>query len=144
VGRIGVNEPNPSYELHVNGRIATSIGLYNFSDARYKQNILPFENALDTILNLRGVTYEWDRSTFPGGNLAEGRQIGFIAQEVEKVLPELVSTDSKGYKSVAYTNVVPVLVEAVKSLKQENDRLKRDLDALKAAVQDLQKQAKHK
>jgi hypothetical protein len=144
MGKIGVNESNPTYELHVHGRIAHTLGVYNLSDARYKQNITTFESALDTILNLRGVTYEWNPHTFPGGNIAEGRQIGFIAQEVEKVLPELVHTDANGYKAVAYTNIVPVLVEAIKSLKQENDSLKAELAALKTAVQELQKQEKRK
>jgi hypothetical protein len=77
-------------------------------------------------------------------NFADGRQIGFIAQEVEKILPELVTTDRDGYKSVAYANIVPVLVEAVKTLKQENDAVKREnaelksrLDMLAAAVAEL-------
>jgi hypothetical protein len=74
-------------------------------------------------------------------NFTDGRQIGFIAQEVEKILPELVTTDANGYKSVAYANVVPVLVEAVKSLKTQNDRevhaLKTENAELKAALSAL-------
>ena len=76
---------------------------------------------------------------------------GFIAQEVEKVLPELVSTDTKGYKSVAYQNVVPVLVEAVKTQQKqyesdlaeikafqaENAALKRQLTELSEIVREL-------
>jgi hypothetical protein len=102
------------------------------SDARYKRNIVPIENALDTILNLRGVTYEWDTEKWKERGLPEGKQIGFIAQEVEKILPELVSTDKNGYKSVSYADAVPVLVEAVKTLKKDNDNTKRENAELKA------------
>lgn len=128
------------------------------SDARLKHNIVTLDNALDRILNLRGVSYEWNQDSGFGADA--GRQIGFIAQEVEKVLPELVHTGKNGYKSVAYQNVVPVLVEAVKTqqkhietlkaqkdtevkaLKAENAELRARLDALTEAVQQLQNDRK--
>ena len=87
-------------------------------------------------MNLRGVSYDW-RQDLPGQHFTEQRQIGFIAQEVEKVLPELVNTDEKGYKSVAYANVVPVLVEAVKTLKQDNDGKQKQIDNLKTENAEL-------
>jgi hypothetical protein len=124
------------------------------SDVRYKKEIATLDNALDTILSLRGVTFDWDRDAWPEKYFREGRQVGFIAQEVEQVLPELVSTDANGYKSVAYVNVVPVLVEAMKqqqarisaqqkqieelkAVTAENAELRARLDALSAAVQKL-------
>lgn len=117
----------------------------NNSDARYKKNITPLDNALDGILNLRGVSYDW-RQDMPGQKFTEQRQIGFIAQEVEKVMPELVYTDEKGYKAVAYINVVPVLVEAVKTLKNQKDAeinaLKAEVAELKALVRQLAEQQK--
>jgi hypothetical protein len=70
-------------------------------------------------------------------NFSDGKQIGFIAQEVEKALPELVTTDTNGYKSVAYANVVPVLVEAVKTLKKDNDATKKENTTVKAEVTGL-------
>lgn len=109
----------------------------NLSDRRYKTNIATFDNALDTILNLRGVTFDWDREQWKGRGFARGRQIGFIAQEVETALPELVSTDEKGYKSVAYANVVPVLVEALKSLKAQKDS---EVNALKQEMAVVQRE----
>jgi hypothetical protein len=91
------------------------------------------------------VTYEWKQKEFPDRNFAPGRQIGFIAQEVEKVLPELVSTNASGYKSVAYANVVPVMVEAMKQQQQqmsklsaENTALKRQLAGLSELVRQIQ------
>jgi hypothetical protein len=61
---------------------------------------------------------------------SKGTKVGFIAQEVEEVLPELVSTGKDGFKSVQYANIVPILVEAVKELKAENDKLKGTLTAM--------------
>jgi hypothetical protein len=80
-------------------------------------------------LNLRGITFDWKQKDFPGMNFSDGCQVGFLAQEVEKVLPELITTDNSGYKSVAYANVVPVLVEAIKTLKKESDDRQASKDA---------------
>src|SRR5205085_126939 len=133
-GNVGIGTTTPEYTLHVNGSVA-GVGNYNnVSDARYKTNIATFDNALDTILNLRGVTFDWKRDDYPGMNFSDGKQIGFLAQEVEKVLPELVTTDRKGYKSVAYANVVPVLVEAVKTQQKQINDLRK---AKETEVSDL-------
>jgi hypothetical protein len=116
--------------LNVNGTNFTS-------DARYKQNIAPFDNALDTILHLRGVRFEWDRERWKERGFVEGRQIGFLAQEVEKVLPELVCTDEQGYKSVAYLNIVPVLVEAVKTQQKQQANGLAEIKALQTEIAEL-------
>lgn len=95
------------------------------SDIRLKKNISPIENALSKINQLRGVTYNWiDNSK------DNTQQIGFIAQEVEKVFPQLVKTDEKGMKSVAYTNMIPVLLEAIKEQQQQIDELKKMVEHL--------------
>ena len=89
------------------------------SDERLKENVETIDNALDKVSKLRGVYF--DMKARPGV-----RKVGLIAQEVEEVLPEVVSTDSEGdkIKSVAYANVVGLLVEAIKELKDEVDHLK--------------------
>ena len=80
------------------------------SDSRYKKDIQTLPSALKNILSLRGVSYYWkDRSD-------NTQQIGVIAQEVEKIYPQLVHTNEDGYKSVAYANLVSPLIEAVKEL----------------------------
>jgi len=89
------------------------------SDKRYKKNIEPLGNSIDKIEQLNGVSYELRREEFPEKNFSNRKQIGLIAQNVEKVLPELVLTDSEGYKSVAYQNMVPVLIEAIKEQQDE-------------------------
>ena len=125
---------NASGDVNANGTVRAN-GVALSSDARYKTHIATLNNSLDDVLNLRGVTYDFDREKWPAKHFPEGRQIGFIAQELEKVFPELVQTDANGYKSVMYQNLTPVLVEAIKMLKHDNDDLR-------AQVKELQAQAK--
>ena len=100
---------------------------------------MPLANSLEAVLSLRGVTYLWDEAAFPTGKKIDTeRQIGFIAQEVEKVLPALVTTDAKGYKSVNYIGAIPVLVEAVKTLKKENDIMKAKNAELEARLERIE------
>jgi hypothetical protein len=94
------------------------------SDARWKKDVEPLENTLDKVSKLRGVSYRWNTEEYPDINFDGKPQIGFIAQEVEPVLPELVSTDENGYKGLDYDKMTAVLVEAVKELKAQNDALK--------------------
>lgn len=107
-------------EVKINGKF------YIASDRRFKKNIEPLQTALDKILHLKGVSYEWKEKSGVG----KGRDIGFIAQDVESVLPELVHTDNNGYKSVAYDKITPVLVEAIKEQQkalEEQQAINKDL-----------------
>jgi hypothetical protein len=93
------------------------------SDEKLKTNIKTIENGLEKVLSLRGV--EYDRIDI------DSHQVGVIAQEVEKIVPEVVSTNSEtGTKSVAYGNLVGVLIEAIKDLKVEISELKEKVDRL--------------
>ena len=95
------------------GTITASGDITAFSDERLKSDIETIDNALDKVMNMRGVSYT---------KQAE-KGIGVIAQEIEKVLPEVV-TDGE-YKSVAYGNIVGVLIEAIKEQQKQIDKLKR-------------------
>jgi hypothetical protein len=95
----------------------TATDLNSSSDKRLKKNIKTVTSALDTVDALRGVSFEWKE-----GN---GKAIGLIAQEVQEVLPEIVSTDDNGYLSIRYNNVVGVLVEAIKELKADFEAYKK-------------------
>ena len=141
-GGVGINTASPGagFALDVSGLIRTTGPVNTASDARYKTHIAGLENALDAILNLRGVSYDYDRAQWPDKNFPAGRQIGFIAQDMEKIFPELVTKDEKGYRSVAYTGVVPALVEAVKTLKSQLDDKQRQIDELKASNTELKRQ----
>lgn len=109
--RVGIGKTNPDYTLDVVGNIKASGDLIAFSDERLKNNIETIPNALEKILQLRGVTF----TKIDGDNR---RHVGVIAQEVENVLPEVVYTDENGMKSVAYGNLVALLIEAIKELSK--------------------------
>jgi hypothetical protein len=98
------------------GNLAVSGTVSASSDYRLKSEIETITDGLNKVLALRGVSYK----TLKGVN-----SLGLIAQEVEGVLPELVITDEKGYKSLAYANIVSVLVEAVKELTKRVESLEK-------------------
>lgn len=123
-------KPDSVYALVANGTISVGEVATN-SDARFKRNIVSLQDALDVITSMEGVIYEWDRDRFPERNFDDQKHLGFIAQEVESVMPELVSTDTRGYKSVNYQKVSTLLVEAVKEQQQqisERDEKIREMD----------------
>jgi hypothetical protein len=87
------------------------------SDINKKENVERITDAVSTVQQLRGVTYNWKDNGSKG--------MGLIAQEVEKILPELV-TESDNGKAISYNNIIGLLVEAIKELKIEIDNLKGD------------------
>ena len=106
---------NANFYTDGSGNVTATGTISSTSDERAKSNIKTIENGLDKVLEIRGVTFEKD-----------GRKSsGVIAQEVRKVLPELVMEDANGMLSVAYGNIVGVLIEAIKDLKAEIDELKK-------------------
>lgn len=111
---------------YFNGNLAYTGTLSNPSDIRLKENLRPIEDAIDKLVALRGIYFNNVGS--------EQRKVGVIAQEVETVLPEAVTEDAEGYKYVSYPMLTPVLIEAVKELKAENDTLKAELAQQQAAL----------
>jgi len=91
------------------------------SDKKYKENIKPIESALDKAMQLQGVTFDWKDSE---SILEIKEDIGFIAQDVQEVLPELVRDNGKGNLSLRYQGITPILLEAIKELKAEIEELK--------------------
>jgi hypothetical protein len=137
------NAANPSYMLYVQGN-AYAIGSWSGSDVRFKKNISSLDNALEKIMNVRGTSFEFRNDEFSDYQFAEGIQYGFIAQELEDIFPEVVKTESNGFKSVNYNGMIPVLVEAVKDqqkiindLKSENGQLKITNDKIEAELKQL-------
>jgi hypothetical protein len=127
-GNIGMGLTNPTVRLQVNGDIIAN-SIAGSSDARFKTNIAPIKNPLQKVLQLRGVNFDWNTKAFPDKKFSDQKAIGFIAQEVEKVLPEVVQTENsnEGYKAVQYDKVVALLVEAIKEQQKQIDRLKLEL-----------------
>jgi hypothetical protein len=129
-GRVGIGRPDPQYTLEVNGSVA-GVGAYsNVSDGRYKQRVEPIQNAVERLEQLAGVTFDWKPDERPDFTFPQGRQLGLVAQEVEAVFPEAVTTAEDGTKSVAYSTLVPVLIQAIKEQQ-------RKIDAITSATADL-------
>lgn len=122
--------------LKVNGEVNATGNITAFSDIRVKTDIKVIENALDKVDQIRGVTYERT-------DMQDSRQVGFVAQELEVVLPEAVRTVKSeelgidDFKTVAYGNVSALLVEAVKEEKAKREALETEVAELKALVQAL-------
>ncbi|TSC82056.1 MAG: hypothetical protein G01um101420_586 [Parcubacteria group bacterium Gr01-1014_20] len=144
-GKIGIGTSTPAYKLHVyipttgivagfqnsNGTctINPTAGSANCtSDLRLKKNISGVDNALSMISSIRGVTFEWKNQT------DSARHYGFIAQELEKVVPEAVSTDVDGYKSVSKDTLVPLLAEAIKEQQSELKLIQSDFDFISQSI----------
>jgi len=128
-GGIGVRAWGGYYGVYSVGSIFTTGTYDTSSDVRFKKDVEPLMDSLSKIMKLRGVEFSWKQDEYPEHNFSEERQVGLIAQEVAEVLPEVVnkSNDEEGFYSVSYGRIVPVLIEAIKELKAENDLLKEQL-----------------
>jgi hypothetical protein len=89
---------------------------------RFKTNITPISGALDKITQIGGYEFDWVPNEEHHG--FEGHDVGVIAQEIEKVLPEVVKERDSGYKAVKYEKIVPLLIEAIKEQQQQIDELR--------------------
>jgi len=108
-----------------NGSAGGTTAWFNDSDIRLKKNIITISSSLDKVLQLRGVNYEWKETE----NHVEGLQMGFIAQEVEEVIPEIVD-NSGDYYSMQYAPITALLVEAVKEQQKMIKELKTRIEEL--------------
>ena len=116
-------DPSNTSNLNI---IQASIFYYS-SDRNLKENILPLNNSLDKILQLQGVSFYWKDK-----NKGSNQNIGLIAQDVEKVYPELVGTNpATGMKSVEYGNLVAPLIEAIKEQENKIKTLQAEINNLK-------------
>ncbi|MBY0413027.1 MAG: tail fiber domain-containing protein [Bdellovibrionales bacterium] len=124
------------------------------SDKRLKENIESLTSSLDDVLKLRSVTFNWKKDK------SKERQLGYIAQEVEKVFPEVVKNDDKGFKQVNYANLVSVATAAIQdffykwendssllhreiaTLKNENSKKDQEIELLKARLDKIEEKIK--
>jgi hypothetical protein len=119
------------YKLYVSGSVYASGGYYP-SDISLKKDINSIESPLKKILNIKGVSYTWKTEEYKDRGFVEGRHFGIIGQEVERVLPEIVKETSNGEKNVAYTEMIPVLIEAIKEQQKIIERQQKDIEELKS------------
>jgi len=147
-GKVGIGCTDPQYTLHVIGDIASSAtvrttnavvtgAITSCSDVRYKKDIAPLQNVLSNVMKLQGVNYKWKKDEFKDKNFSDALQIGFIAQEIEKIYPEVVLTDVDGYKSVDYSRLTPILVEALKEQQRIIDKQQATMDKQQSSIDKL-------
>jgi hypothetical protein len=120
-GSLGVNVAIPTTDGVI--RAGNDVIAFYSSDERLKENVKPIENALDKVSKIRGVEFDWIVDKKIHAN--KGHDVGVIAQEIEKVLPEVVETRDNGYKAVKYEKIVSLLIEAVNEQQQQIDELKK-------------------
>ena len=121
--------------------------LYSGSDARLKKDVQTIDGALDKVLKLRGVSYYWKNKEELGAdstmfNFDNKRHIGVIAQELEIEFPELVKDDKEGIKTVEYSGLAPILIEAIKEQQQIITTLQSEKDAQQKEIEELKAQMK--
>ena len=132
-------DDDPSYYVDSNSDSQMNIVYANQflyrSDVRLKKDIQPLTGTLDQVLSLQPVSFLWKDAS-----LSTSTQIGFIAQQVQKVVPQLVSTNpSTGMEAVDYARVTPLLVGSVQTLNQKIDAQQQEIDQLKADIAALKK-----
>jgi len=150
-GNVGIGTSSPNDKLQVFGgdiRVGsgtvgcvkdndgTVIAGVCSSDLRFKREVTPFARSLDAVARLQPVYFNWRSEDFPDRHFGTARSFGLIAQEVEAVLPELVTMDDKGYRAVRYNQLPFHMLQAIKDLKSENDALKVANDRMTAQLKE--------
>ena len=141
---VGIGTQTPAVTLQVVGDIrvgtsGTNGCVQNFagsplsgscsSDERLKTDIQPFSPLLDKVAQLQPVHYHWRVSEHPEYHFGTALISGLVAQDVEKLFPELVAEDSRGFKTVNYSELPFLLLQSVRELKAENDELREQIKA---------------
>ena len=138
-GDVGIGTASISYKLQVNGAVAGTSAYVNTSDERLKRNVRRIPDALEKLTSLDGVFYHFKTEEYPDMNLSKRREMGVLAQKVEKVFPEAVSTDKKGIKSVAYSMLIAPIIESIKSMDRDSKDQSREIASLKDENEKLRK-----
>ena len=127
---LGYDFSNKYYKLSIKGRILANSGFFEDSDSRLKTNLSPIKVNLDSLSKLQKVHFDWKDKEKMGSS----RQLGMIAQEVQELYPELISTSEDGTLSLAYDKLGVIALEAIDLLHKENKELKNRLDRLESLI----------
>jgi hypothetical protein len=156
-GNVGIGCSSPNYKLQVTGDIAASgtlrassaivsTSITSCSDRRYKRDIHSMVNVLPLLLQIPSVSYHFKTAEFAEKDFPETEQLGFIAQDVESVFPQVVVTMDDGYKAIDYTRFAPLLLQGLREQQQqiETDRLgvealRKQNEQLRAELQEIRK-----
>ena len=132
---VGGVHADATKELYVNGDIYATGTSTSASDVRFKRNVTSITDALDVARRARAVTFSFQTDAFPERRFPKHAQAGVVAQELEAVLPDLVSTDDRGYKGVAYERLGVYALAAVKELDEEVRSLRATLEAVRKTLE---------
>ncbi len=99
---------------------------FGSSDKRLKDNIQPISEPLYKLSKVGGYTFDWNDKQ----DTYEGNDVGVVAQEIEEILPQLVTTRDTGYKAVKYEKIVPLLIESIKELNKKVEDIEKNCDCL--------------
>jgi hypothetical protein len=139
---IGGSLPGDKFTVNGNTRIIGNLcytgAITACSDVRYKTNFSSLKNPIQKIQQLHAIYYNWKQGDFPQMGFTGERQLGLSAQEVEKILPEIVQTNALGYKSVDYSRLTPLLIEGAKMQQQQIVQLQRENSDLKTRLDKLE------
>ncbi len=139
-GNVGIGTTNPTQALYVVGNIYATGTVSVPSDRRLKQNIAPLSGTLSKLDHLRGVSFEWNRLAASLRHKEGEKGIGMIAQELQKIYPELVLGTKNEYLSIDYGKFTAVLLQSVKELKNQMKAMQDQINDLQRKVKTLEKQ----
>ncbi|MEL7063704.1 MAG: tail fiber domain-containing protein, partial [Bacteroidota bacterium] len=129
-----------AFQFIVEGDIKATGATFSSSDRRFKKEIRSISDALSMVSSLNGVTYKYRTEEFAEKNFTDGRSYGFIAQELQKVMPEAVKEDNDGYLAVNYSAVIPVLTNAIQDQQAIIEQQDAEMDALKDRLAQIESQ----
>jgi hypothetical protein len=136
-GNVGIGTPSPADRLHVAGDIRVGTGTTGCvkdangtviagvcsSDSRMKRDIEPFPKVLDKLVQIQPVNFLWKTDEFPEYGFGTSESFGLVAQQVEKIMPDLVTEDSSGYKAVRYNKLPLLMLQAMKEQQEKIEEL---------------------
>ncbi|MBD1848315.1 tail fiber domain-containing protein [Cyanobacteria bacterium FACHB-63] len=125
-GQLGIGKQPRDYELDINGMMR-GFTIYQNTNSTQIGSYKPLEAVLERVRLLQPITFQWNSGT---GFQSAGEQIGLLAHEVDDVFPQVVKTDSDGTQAIAYQNLVPVLIKALKELIEQRDETHQNLQTL--------------
>jgi hypothetical protein len=131
-GNVGIGADPGGDKLRVQGSACATGGFSVCSDLRFKEGVEGISDALSTVVRLRGVSFSWKTGEYEDMGFPDGQHFGVIAQEVEDILPEVVTDGLTGEKAVAYAEIIPVLIEAIKAQQVQ-------IEALEARMAEMEK-----
>jgi len=149
--RVGIGTSTPTSALDIAGDVRGS-SFQTSSDTRFKTNVVPLTNILPKLDYLHPVSFDWNNLYQTLGRATPGRQVGLIAQDVEKVFPELVSSwGTERYRDIDYGRMSAILLQAVKeqqaeikeqhvTIKEQNKKIEKqqtEIDALRTEITKL-------